>query len=361
MNPTSPFRRIDTDVHIRWQRAEALLPFLSKSWHDRWMHGAGHTQAGLRIQSKYYNPLEAAGHQGCEAVADLITEWVEPHRLDAVILSVYDAPALSTFGDIDYPIEVARAVNEWISGQWLDADTRFHGSITVATQDPQAAASEIRRASLHPRMVQVMLPSGTRFPYGHRHYDPIYEAAEACGLAVAIHAGTEGIGTSNPPSPCGWPGKLAEMRIARSTTFLAHLTSLITEGVFTRFPELRIIGLETGVAWLAPYLWRFDKNYKGLRSECPWLKELPSDYVRRFFRFGTQGVEFGPPAEFWRLLASVGAEELLMFSSNYPRWDHEPPDASPVLSTGPAAVLEGIWSGTARDTYPRLRQRHGGG
>lgn len=355
--------RLDADVHVRWPSDDTLVPRLPKSWRDRWRHGAGHTQRGLRIGPKYYNPFDppsdgVLGTATGQAVADpetLLREWVEPQRLDAVVLSVYDAPLVSTFGDVDYPGILARAVNEWLAETWLDADPRLLGSITVATQDPTAAAAEIRRAAAHPRMVQVILPTGTRQPYGHRHFDPIHEAAAECGLALAIHAGTEGAGTSVPPSPNGWPVNLLDYRVTRTTAFLGHLTSLITEGVFVRHPQLRVIGLETGVAWLPTYLWRFDKNYKGLRSECPWLRELPSESVRRFFRFGTHGAEPAPnPESFWRLLRSVGADDLLLFASNYPRWDHETPDASFVLASCREDKRARVWSGAARETYPRL-------
>jgi len=357
----SQFQRIDTDVHVRWPSDSTLLSRLPLSWQDRWHGGSGHTQAGLRIYPKYYNPYEptsslrTVSEQAVVSPGELISDWITPHALDAAVLSVYDAPLISTFGDIDYPIELARAVNSWMAEEWLDADERFYGSIVIASQDPVAAAAEIRRAATHPRMVQVMLPNGTRFPYGHRHYYPIYEAASDCGLALAIHAGTEGMGTSFPPTPSGWPGTVAEMRVTRSTTFLAHFTSLITEGVFVKFPDLRVIALETGVAWLPPYLWRFDKNYKALRSECPWLKELPSDYTRRFFRFGTQGAEpADPPSEFWRLLHSVGIDEYLIYSSNHPRWDTESPESSFILSSCPPELLDTIWAGAAQHTYPRM-------
>lgn len=230
---------------------------------------------GDSIQPKYYDPDEGVAQpvQACLDPKELRIEWMELRGLDAAILSVYDAPLLSTLGDVDYPIVVARAINDWLSDEWLGANPRLFVTIVVATQDPIQAAAEIRRAARHLRMVQVMLPHGARLPYGHSR--------------------TEGSGTSGAPTPSGWPTSLAELRVTRSTLFLTHLTSLITEGIFVRHPERRVVGLETGVAWLPADLWRFDKNYKGLRSECPRLKELPSAYVRRFFRFGTQGAESG--------------------------------------------------------------------
>lgn len=358
----SEYSRIDIDVHVRWDSENTLLPYLPKAWHERWLRGAGHTQRGLRIRPKHYNPddpLDSAtvNPQAVVEPGDLGQNWLDAHRLDTAIVSVFDAPILSTFGDIDYPTELARAVNRWLSDHWLGEGSRVAGTIVVASQDPAEAAKEIRRAAQDPRMVQVMLPNGAQFPYGHRRYYPIYEAAEECGLAVAIHGGTEGVGTSAIPSPCGWPGTLAEMRVARSTVFLAHLTSLVTEGVFVRFPGLRVVGLEVGLAWLPTYLWRFDKNYKGLRSECPWLEELPSEHIARHFRFSAQGAEPAEsPSEFWRLLGTVGMQNLLMYGGNYPRWDAETPGESYVMRTASPKLLPRLWSGNALETYPRLSQ-----
>ncbi len=361
MNHPAALERIDTDIHVRWSDESVIASYLPRTWRQRWLNGGGHTHAGLKVHTLYYDPDEAgasgdgADSQAALDPAKLAASWLEPHRIGKAILSVYDAPVISTFGDIDYPSEVARAVNRWMEEQWLSADSRFCGSVVVATQDPQAAATEIRRAARHPGMVQVTLPSGTRMPYGHRYYRPILEAAQECGLTIAIHGGTEGMGTSNPPTSCGWPGTVAEMRVARSTSFLAHMTSLITEGVFVEFPRLKVVSFEAGAAWVPAYLWRFDKNYKGLRSECPWLKELPSEYARRYFRFGTQGVEHGDPAsEFWRLLASIRGEEMLLYSSNYPRWDCESPEDSFVLATSPGEFRSSIESGVAMGTYSRL-------
>jgi predicted TIM-barrel fold metal-dependent hydrolase len=354
----------DADVHVRWDDDHAIADRLPRSWQERWLAGAGHTQAGLRINPKFYNPLEpfgpgaprTVGRQGLTSAAALADDWLKPNGIDAALVSVYDAPNIATFGDTDYPLEVARAVNDWLTEEWVEKLPAVYGTIVVATQDPAAAAKEIRRAAKHGRMLQVMLPTGSMFPYGNRRFFPIYEAAEECGLAVAIHSGTEGMGTSPAPTPCGWPGTLPEMRIARAATFLGHLTSLITEGVFVRFPGLRVVGLEVGVAWLSTYLWRFDKNYKGLRSECPWLKELPSEYTRRFFRFGTQSAEPGEPAsEFWRLLGSNRLDETLLFSSNYPRWDHETPAGSAVMTSAAPEKTGALRIGTARATYPRFR------
>src|SRR5690606_28259514 len=70
-------------------------------------------------------------------------------------------------------------------------------------------------------------------------------------------------------------------------TVQAHVTSLVSEGVFERFPGVRVVLAECGFAWLPFLLWRFDKDWKALWREVPWVKERPSAYVRRHIRATT--------------------------------------------------------------------------
>jgi len=109
------------------------------------------------------------------------------------------------------------------------------------------------------------------------------------------------------------------------------------------------------VAWLPPFLWRFDKNYKAMRSECPWVRDLPSIITCRHFRFSSQSAEVSEPAEeFWRLMDSLPDPNILMYSSNYPRWDTQPPENSFALSTCPPERLEALAHIEAEKTFPRL-------
>jgi predicted TIM-barrel fold metal-dependent hydrolase len=361
---------IDTEVRVRWEQDDEIFPWLDKTWHSRWLIGrGGHTAAGLYIQPKFYDPdnpdpmptarvpgLSTVNLHAAPNVQELASQWLNPHGIQAAVISCFDAPLISTYGDRDYPTEVAHAVNQWLVHKFLNADSRLYGSITVATQKPEEAAREIRRAAEHPRMVQVVLPTGARMPYGHDYYRPIFRAAYDCGLSIAIQAGTEGLGTSNPPTPSGWPGTVAEMRVARINAFMAHLTSMITEGIFTEYPNLTVIGMQTGVAWLPPYLWRFDKNWKALRSEAPWLTLPPSEIATRHFRFTTScNAPVEPAEEFWRLIRSIpNGLQWLIYGSNYPRWDMDSPNDSFVLNNAPAEIQSWIRSEGALSAYPRL-------
>jgi predicted TIM-barrel fold metal-dependent hydrolase len=228
--------------------------------------------------------------------------------------------------------------------EWLRRDPRLKGSIAVATQDPQHAAREIRRVGGDPEVVQVLLPSGARAGYGHPQFDPIYDAAAEVGLVVGIHAGADGCGVLGAPTATGWPTYYIEWHTLLSTAMISHLTSLVCHGTFEKFPKLRVTMIEGGVCWLPGLLWRLDGNYKALRMEVPWLKHLPSEYVREHVRLTTQPLERPESTRDLRAVLEIIGPELLLFATDYPHWDFDNPLFFP---------LHGEWAERVLDTNAR--------
>jgi len=109
---------------------------------------------------------------------------------------------------------------------------------------------------------------------------------------------------------------------------MTHAVSLIAQGVFEKYPELTVILSGAGVTWLTTFLWRLDNDYVALRREVPWMTNLPSHYFRKHFRILTHPFDRAPTKEkLTKLLQTFrGVENLLCFSSGYPRWDTDRAD-----------------------------------
>jgi uncharacterized protein len=235
--------------------------------------------------------------------------------------------SIGTSPESEYASALLSAINDVFVEEWLPVDPRFRTSIVVAPTDPMLAVREIERLGDHPGVVQVLMPSASMLPYGHRYFHPIYAAAAERGLPVAIHPGTEGAGMSGRPTAAGYPSSYLEWHTGLVGNYLAHLVSLVTEGVFQRFPALTFVMIEAGAFWLPSLMWRLDKNWKGLRQTTPWLDRLPSEIIADHVRFTTQPLEEPPHvAHFHQLLEMFPAERMLMFSTDYPHWDADTPD-----------------------------------
>ena len=200
-------------------------------------------------------------------------------------------------------------------------------SVMVAFSNIELAVQEIHRLGAHPRVVQVLGVSGSPFPLGHSYFHPIYEAAVQYDLPFAIHPGLEGVGIAGSGGTAGFVANYLEWHTLLATSYMTQLVSMVVEGVFQKFPSLKFVLVEGGVAWLPPIMWRLDKNWKALRSTTPWLTRPPSEIIQDHVLLTTQPIEEpDDPRHFRQMLDMFDAAKMLMFSSDYPHWDGDSPD-----------------------------------
>jgi predicted TIM-barrel fold metal-dependent hydrolase len=342
---------VDSDVHVYPKDEEEIRSRLPEPWSLEYKGTNRPFYMGNPLFAGEKNDSVPPG--GGRAGSDpdflrqqLIDEYGIKHAilLPRVFCNMYPNP--------DYANSLASAFNDWLIDTWLteyNHDGCFKGSINVAQQDPAAAAREIDRVGDHEHVVQVMVDSGSRAPFGQRQYWPIYEACQRHGLPLAIHPGTDGMGINAQPAP-GYPTHYIEWHTGLSLSFQAHLTSFLTEGVFEKFPGFKVVLTEGGVAWLAPYLWRLDNHYKELRAEVPWMKKRPHEYLSDHVRLTSQPLERPDNRNhLLQVFEMMDAEHILMFASDYPHFDFDSPKtAFPKL---PTEVKARIFYKNASDFY----------
>ncbi|HWJ73924.1 MAG TPA: amidohydrolase family protein [Kaistia sp.] len=345
---------IDCDMHPVVPALKALVPHLPANWREAvesrgipgfesnaypqrapitarpdWRNDAGEPPAGIDRYRK--------------AVMD---RWQLGHAIGNCIYGVH--MVLSE----DMAVALATAVNDWMTAEWLDADPRMRASIIVPWQNPERAADEIDRCAADRRFVQVLMPVMAEAPLGRRHYWPIYKAAERHGLPIGIHAGSA---YRFPVTPVGWPSYYVEDYAAQSLGFQGQLGSLICEGVFSKFPNLKVVMIESGVSWFTPFLWRLTKFWRGTRSEVPWVDRPPIEIARDHIRLTAQPLDAPDDVEtVGRIIDQFQSDEMLLFASDYPHWQF---DNDEVVPAGLSAIsIEKMAVQNPLATYPRLRE-----
>ncbi|MFJ8600126.1 amidohydrolase family protein [Streptomyces shenzhenensis] len=178
------------------------------------------------------------------------------------------------------------------------------------------------------RFRQVLFAPDNLRPPGHPSYWPIYEACEHHDLPVAFH-----ILTGNRASPSGSSNYYYEHHAYYVAYNFPLVASYIFEGVFDRFPNLKIALIEQGWSWVLQFGSRLDAVARTLGSEVRHLQKRPSEYLRDNFWFSTQPMEEPEKPEqldeLLDLMFDEGLGDKLMFSSDYAHWDFDEPSVLP--------------------------------
>ena len=302
---------IDCDVHCAPASFDELLPYLSEYWRQHFgeagvrLHGAAHA---------YPRGVVAPAPSSYSELCDRVLVESEPRFVVLNCLTGFE-----THRNPYFSAAVASAINDWVREEFLERDSRLRASLVVSSVSPDDAVSEIERVGEDPRFVQVLLPVRSDLPWGHKNNHPMFAAARSAGLQVGLHAwGRAG----KAPTPSGFTTTYHEDYVGNQPIAQAQVLSFVSEGVFERFDDLRVVVSECGFAWLAPLLWRFDKDWKGVWREVPWVKRRPSEYVHEHFRFTTAPAHLPvDPVVLGQLLEMMDVPGTLAYASDYPH-DH---------------------------------------
>ncbi|WP_214403513.1 amidohydrolase family protein [Pseudonocardia lacus] len=317
---------VDADVHCAPTALTDLAPFMDRYWRGYIAEGGvalSPTQGGAyppMAPTSLTPAARAVGSTPPTSVERLRAELLDPFAVRTAVLNC--TTSFHCNRNPYYEAALTRAVNDWLRAEWLARDERLRMSMVVPTLDTAAAVAEIERIGDEPGVVQVLLPVRADAPWGNVRHRPILRAAAERGLVVGVHAWGR---TGNAPTSSGMTRTYLEDYLANSQIVAqAQVTSLVTEGVFAELPDLRVSLLECGFSWLPTLLWRFDKDWKGVWREVPWLDRRPSEIVREHLRLTTSPAHLpAEPERARRALELFDAADVLLHASDHPH-DHGP-------------------------------------
>jgi uncharacterized protein len=322
---------VDCDVHVHESPGE-LAPYCDMPWRKALENVADVEEYYLDIPGfspgmTWYEARFPSGHEGRRMVhtAGQMREELDEIYVDIGIIFPDHLLKLAMITQADYAAALARAYNAWLLEKWCSQEKGLLGCVIACPQDPEDAAKEIRRYAREPGMVGVYLPCAGLDPlWGHRRYDPIYEAAQETDLPVLLHSVT----VVHPVFPFNlhvFETEFGRHICGHTFSIMANLVHMISAGVPVRYPQLRIALTEVGISWIPFLMNRMDKEYLERRREIPILQERPSHYMKRFY-YATQPIE--EPENMGDLVTLMNlydGEDRTIFASDWPHHDFDHP------------------------------------
>lgn len=311
-------RIIDGDGHVL-EDTEAIKRYLPVEWHGNTTTRVLGVFPGLDHMHNVlaHNPPGAFEDPGPEGWV----RFLDGMGLDAAVLYPTSALAFGKMVDVDLAIGTARAYNNWLYETYCQRDSRLKGIGLIPLQDPEAAVIELRRIVQELGFVGGFLPStGLKSHLGDKIYWPVYAEADRLGCCLAVHGGAHsGLGFD-------------QLNVFAAVHALGHpygiaigFASMVINGIFDRFPNVRFGFLEGGVGWFVMMLERLQGSYNAFTPYDPrgeFLRLQPgesvSQYILRHVKAGRifVGVEGEEPALGWAV--KTYGREAFVFSSDYP-------------------------------------------
>lgn len=354
------YKYIDCDVHHILPSFSKLMEYLEPGLRQR-IELATNARSEARNafqmpRRAYFNPtstarvdtMDADGTNHASIPQRIREDLLDRYDITYAILMGNDLTTISGMPDADLAAGICRAYNDWTNEEWIKSDSRFKHSIWVTPQDPQQAADEIHRWGNDPNVVQVGIGQMDILA-GKRHYWPIYEAAAKYNLPVGFHVGAESAGNNRTQLAVGAPTHYIELQTGVISIGIQNTISLVCEGVFAKFPNLKVALLEYGWTWLPGLMWRLDREWLSFRQEVPWVTKPPSEYIKEHIRVGSQPLEAPSKKHLHQTLEMMSADKMMLFATDYPHWDFDDPNY--VMNKLPTHMRKAIAYENARELY----------
>jgi hypothetical protein len=220
----------------------------------------------------------------------------------------------------DMEVELSTAYNRWIVEHVLPHEPRMQAMLYLPVNTPEAAEKTVKRFLGKPGVCGFLVTSTRYQPVHANEYMRLYAMLEEAGMPIGFHAHHN------------WHNEytkhlnrfISMHALSFVLSNLVHMTNWIINGLPERFPKLKVMWIESGLAWVPFLMQRLDSEYMMRVSEAPLLKRLPSDYMREMF-YTMQPMETSNLKLTEATFDAIRAETQLLYASDWPHWDFDVP------------------------------------
>jgi len=254
--------------------------------------------------------------------------------IDIGVLSTATVVQSTWWAEPALAAELDRRANTGIA-EWVQRfPQRFVGSFTLPLQDVDTALKEMDYAVSTLKLKVANVSSNINGVYlGDPKIRPFWEAARSLGVTVLVHP--HGVQDPKFQKFALWNG------VGQPIEETLVLASLIYEGIFDAFPEVKVVIVHGG-GYLPHYMGRLDRNATAHPVSMQNIKKVPSEYARCLYYDSCVYA----PSVLEALIARVGADRIV-FGTDYPFGEQDPVGNLRKTKSLSEADFSGVAGGTA--------------
>jgi len=271
--------------------------------------GVGYQDMGGRVMRYATRGMEKT-EGDVQRDISLTRRWMDAIGIDVAVMFPTPMLQLGLHPQVEVEVALARAYNRWLSERVLAHEPRIRSMLYLPFNDADAAYRTVQEFGQTKGVVGFMVTSARYRPVHHNSYMKTYALLEEMNLPLAFHAGYNW-----NDQTVGMMNRFISVHALGFVFYnMVHLANWITNGLPERFPKLKVLWVESGLAWVPFMMQRFDNEYMMRSSEAPALKKKPSEYFKREILIDTmifheEGLR--------HLVAEVGVGQMV-YGTDYP-------------------------------------------
>ena len=279
----------------------------------------GYQDLGGRITREPLRGLEQTAGSEHRDIS-LAHRRMDAMGVDIAVLLPTPMMLMGMHPQIEFEAQIALAYNTWLVEKVTSQSDRLLSFAYLPFNDPEMTFRIVSEFGDAPGIVGFMVTSVRRNAVHDDVYAKSYAAIQEAGKVLAFHTGYD---WDDPTF--GSPSRfVAVQAIGYPFYNVVHCVNWLCNGMNERFPELDVLWMEGGLAWVPWVMQRIDSEYRMRSAEVPGLRKLPSHYMRDMY-YTSQPLEAGDGYLLEQTLKAVDAENRLLYASNYPLPDMDVP------------------------------------
>jgi predicted TIM-barrel fold metal-dependent hydrolase len=283
---------------------------------------------------------------GSERDVTLVRRAMDAMGIDIQIVFPQPMLEIGLHPNPEIGVALLEAYNRWFTTEVLPRDPRIKTMLGLPFEDPKACLRTIEEYSDHPGVIGFLVTSQRHAGVHHNQYMPVYAELERRNMPLGFHAGPNYTDTMTSTMN----KFLSAHAMSFVTCNMTHLTNWVINGIPERFPGLKVIWIESGLAWIPFMMQRLDHEYLMRQSDAPLLTKKPSEYMKEMY-YTTQPLEATDDDLLQSTLRAMDAKNTLMYSSDWPHWDFDVPSRIAGLPFLDEVAKRNILGETARKVF----------